>query len=175
MKIALYLAIGCGMLAATPTQAKPQDKSQQNKSIVIVGERMTFPQWSKRMTNVLESRMNYPSYLTRATPREGVVRVSFLCGDNGKPTAVTLRDSSGFREIDNAALRAVKQIPTLHPLAEGLDHGQRYQAVLLFAKDQSSYDRQVAAIRDDADRRNAWFGNRSAQVAMGVSLMPPVG
>lgn len=170
MRIPLFLAIGCGLTAAVPAQAKPQEKP-----IVITGERLSFPQWSKRMTKVIESRMTYPTYLSRATPREGLVRVSFLCSEEGKPTAITLRDSSGFDDIDNAALRAVRRIPTMHPLAEGLDHGQRYQAVLLFAKDQSSYDRQLAALRDDAERRNAWFGNRGAQVAMGVSLMQPVG
>jgi periplasmic protein TonB len=177
MKVPLYLAICCGMLAAMPAQAKPAPAQamQQGNPIVIVGERISLPQWSKRMTRVIESRMVYPSYLTRDTPREGIVRVHFRCSEDGRPTEVTLLDSSGFSEIDKAALRAVKNIPTLHPLAEGLGDEQRFQAVLLFAKDQSSYDQQIAALQNDAERRNAWFGSRNAQVAAGVSLMPSVG
>lgn len=167
MRIPLYLAISCGLLAAVPAQAK-----HQGKSIVVVGERLSLADWSKKMTGSLERHMIYPEYLTRIEPNEGVVRVSFLCSEEGKPTAVTLLDSSGHHEIDEAALRAVRHIPTLHPLADGLTHAQRYQAVLLFAKSQESHDRQIAAIREDAARRNAWFGTGGAQVAMGISLLP---
>lgn len=167
MKVPLYLMVSCGLLVAAPTQAK-----NQGKSIVVVGERVSLPEWSKHMTKALEQHMVYPTYLMRFEPNEGVVRVSFLCSESGKPTAVTLQDSSGHREIDEAALRAVQRIPTLHPLAEGVTHAQRYQAVLLFAKNRESYDRQIAAIQQDAARRNAWFGKGGAQVAMGVSLMP---
>lgn len=167
MRIPLYLAISSGLLIAAPAQAR-----HQSKSIVVVGERVSLTDWSKHMTKALERQMVYPSYLTLAEPHEGVVRVSFLCSESGRPTAVTLQDSSGHRDIDQAAMRAVQRIPTLHPLAEGLTHAQRYQAVLLFAKDQASYDRQIAAIEEDVARRNAWFGQGGAQVAMGVSLMP---
>lgn len=167
MKIPLYLAVSCGLLAIVPAQAK-----QQGKSIVVVGDRTSLPQWSKHMTNVLEQQISYPHYMMGFQPNEGIVRVGFKCSEDGRPSAVTLLNSSGHREIDAAALRAVAQIPTLHPLAEGLSHAQRFQAVLLFAKNQESYDRQIAAIEQDAARRNAWFGGGGAQIAMGISLLP---
>lgn len=168
MKVPLYLAVSCGLLAAVPTPAAQQGKSP----IVVVGQRVSLQQWSKHITKQLERQMAYPKYMTRVEPNEGVVRVSFLCSEDGRPSAVALQDSSGHRDIDAAALRAVQRIPTLHPLAEGVSHAQRYQAVLLFAKNRESYDRQIAAIEHDAARRNAWFGNGGAQVAMGVGLMP---
>lgn len=167
MKIALFVAVACGLMAGSTALAK-----QRGEPVVVVAEPVSFPAWTSRTTRLLEQQMSYPHYLTGVTPREGVVRISFRCSEAGKPTAVAVQDSSGFHEIDAAALRAVSRIATLHPLPEGLSPQQRYQAVLLFASSPESYDRQIDAIRKDVARRNAWFGSKGTPIAMGVGLMP---
>ncbi|MCC2977620.1 energy transducer TonB [Sphingomonas sp. PL-96] len=168
----LKFVVCTAALAATVVTPAPGLARQQEQGIVIVAEPVTLSTWSQRTTKLLERHMVYPHYMLGALPREGVVRVSFLCSETGKPKSVAIADSSGFSELDAAALRAVRMIPTLHPLPQGLKHDQRYQAVLLFATSQASHDRQLVGIPEDAARRNAWFGDGGTPIALGVSLMP---
>lgn len=167
MKITPFL-FAAGALCIT---AQAQAKQQQRPTIVVVGNAPTLEQWSKHTGKMLGNNLRYPFYPAGFKPNEGIVRVKFQCSDNGAPTSVSLADSSGFHDLDRAALRGVSHIRSLHPLPEGMSSNQRYQAVVLFAADQRSYDRQMAALRNDAARRNAWFGSGS-RMAIGISAVP---
>lgn len=97
--------------------------------------------------------------------------VKFLCSESGAPSDVTLVKSSGSKQLDAAALRAVKKVVSLHPLPDGMLSTQKYQAMLLFAKDEISHKRQMVQLRQKALEANKWFGSRPQEIALGVGLL----
>lgn len=167
MKIPLLLATASTLLILAPAQA-----GQQTKQPIVVTGAVTLDQWSARTSKQLEQKIGRPYYASGERPKDGVVRVSFLCSETGVPKAVALADSSGHFELDNAALRAVRRLDSLHPLPDGLSPDQKYQAVVLFATSRASYDNQMARLHKDAKQRNAWFKQGGRQVAASVGLMP---
>lgn len=168
MNIRLYLAAASALSLLAPAYAAQQ---QSKKPIVVTATPFTVDQWVARTTKSLESHLNYPAYLLGREPNEGVARVRFRCSEDGTPSAVTLDGTSGHRELDNEALRAVSRIRTLHPLPDGITHDQQFQAVVLFARTQASYDRQVASIRDEAMQRNALAARGGAPMAVSIGLV----
>ena len=171
MNIRIFLAAaGAASLLAPAHAAQQQSKNQ----IVVTATPLTVDQWAARTSRSLQGRLHYPVYLMGREPNEGTVRVRFRCSEDGAPSAVTLAGTSGHRELDNEALRAVGKIRTLHPLPDGITHDQQFQAVVLFAANRESYDRQAAAIRDEAMRRNALAAQAShggAPMAVSIGLV----
>ncbi|MBR0553817.1 energy transducer TonB family protein [Stakelama marina] len=172
MKTITTFAIASGLLLAVPGHAQ----NTQNPEFDVTAPTLTIERWSKGITRKLNRNLDYPVRFHQAggfhQPSEGVVRVNFRCTETGAPTAITLAKSSGHRELDRAAMAAVQRIKTLHPLPAGIGAGQRYQALLLFALDQQSHDRQLAKLQQEADRRNAALGQPAERVAMGISIVP---
>jgi TonB family protein len=160
------IAFALASLAIAPAHAH-QTKKQ---TIVVTGTPITLDRWVKRTSGQLEQNLHYPAYLMGREPNQGIVRVRFLCSEDGRPSGVAVAQSSGFHELDDAAMRAVRGIRSLHPLPEGLTHDQRYQAVVLFATNQASYDRQVAALRNEARRQLVSTGSASPDIAITVAL-----
>ncbi|MGK2910567.1 MAG: energy transducer TonB family protein [Sphingobium sp.] len=130
---------------------------------------LTLAKWAKHITTLVDQRLDYPDF-GAGQVREGVVTVKFLCSESGAPSDVKLLKSSGSKQLDRAALKAVREVVSLHPLPDGMLSTQKYQAMLLFAKDQVSHKRQMAALRQQALEGNKWFGNRP-QVKLGVGLL----
>jgi len=170
MHIRPYLAAAGALSCLAPAYAAQQKPGQP---IVVTAAAPTVEQWSARTGRSLERHLRYPAYLLGREANEGLVRVSFWSGEDGAPSAVTLASSSGHGELDSAAMHAVKRIHTLQPLPAGIANDQRFQALILFAKDEGSYDRQMAALRDEAKQRNAaWASNGGASgTAVSVTLV----
>lgn len=167
MHIRFPVALIAASVAFLPAQAH-----QTKKAIVVTGESITLNNWVHRTSGQLERNLQYPNYLMGREANEGVVKVRFACSDDGTPAAVTLAQSSGHHDLDNAAMRAVRGIRSLHPLPNGLAHDQQYQAIVLFAASQPSYDRQIAALRDEA-RQMASAGGASPSVAITLVQAAP--
>jgi protein TonB len=166
MKLGHYLAaVGVVSLFAPALAAQ-----QARAPVVVTAKSPAVDGWSARMANALKHHLRYPDQRTQPQPHEGVVSVHFRCSDSGKPSAVALAHSSGHGDLDRAALRAVRNIRTMHPLPEGITHDQNFRAVVLFAKNRQGYDRQMAQLRDDAARQNASLGG-GAPLAMTIGLV----
>ena len=101
------------MLGTTDAPARAQEKSAP-----------TLAAWSDRVFDDLAKVTKYPAPIGNLPTPEGVVAVKFNCSDSGAPENVTLVEKSGNRDLDNATLRAVRRIASLHPLRAGLDHRQ---------------------------------------------------
>jgi TonB family protein len=171
MHIRFYLAAAGALSLLAPAYAAPQ---QPKKAIVVTAKAPTVDQWAALTSRSLENHLRYPAYLLGRGPNEGTVRVRFRCSEDGAPSAVTLAETSGHRELDNEALRAVGKIRTLHPLPDGITHDQQFQAVVLFARDQASYERQIASAKYKTMRRNALASRAShggAPMAVSIGLV----
>ncbi|HEU4960170.1 MAG TPA: energy transducer TonB [Sphingomonas sp.] len=168
MNIRLYLAAASALSLLAPAYAAQQ---QVKKPIVVTATPLTIDQWAARTTKSLEGHLHYPTYLLGREANEGMARIRFRCSEDGTPSAVTLAGTSGHHELDSEALRAVSSIRTLHPLPDGITHDQQFQAVVLFAKDRQSYDRQVASIHDEAMRHNALAARGGAPMAVSIGLV----
>ncbi|WP_340315956.1 energy transducer TonB family protein [Rhizorhabdus argentea] len=161
MKRFMSMAIAGACLFA-PT---PQAIAQSNGT---AEEHVTLAQWSSRVTRALEHGLSYPPGLFGRASNEGVVTVKFNCSDNGSPAAVALEKSSGSRDLDAAALRAVSHIATLHPLPDGIIHGQKFLALVLFATSEDSKDFFMKRISKEMALRNAWFGKNAELTSVGI-------
>ena len=135
---------------------------------------ISLVQWSGRVSNEIESVLQYPSFPSNQVPADGVVQVKFRCGGSGAPDQVSVFKTSGSRSLDRAAVHAVKRLKQLQPVATGMPSDQNYIAMVLFATSPEEHARQLAMIKKDAARRNAWFkgGSRSADVGI---MLAPVG
>ena len=150
-----------GILAPCAVQAQAMTHAEQ----------VTFEQWRNRVQQELGKHLQYPHPVLDQSLATGVVRVKFNCSESGRPDQVTLSKSSGSRALDRAALRAVSQIATLHPLPQSFAHGQAYQAMIMFDSEladgyQGRLDRMLA----EAAKTNQRFGNR--KVALVEALSP---
>ena len=118
---------------------------------------ITLAAWSTRVESALDHNLYYPTAMGGRIPGSGVVRVKFNCSESGRPDKVSLFTSSGDPDLDSAALRSVRRIASLHPLPDGMGHGQQYVATILYARSYEDYDGQIARMRAAAVKNNAWF------------------
>lgn len=65
-------------------------------------------QWQSRLMAHLERRKRYPSS-ARSRRQEGTVHVNFTIDDRGNVLGISLAQSSGFPELDQAAVQAVQR------------------------------------------------------------------
>lgn len=124
--------------------------------------------WSARVGEHIGAQMRFPRDLGPTPDPEGLVEVTFKCSEDGRPTNVSLLQTSGSRRIDRAGMMAVERVRSLHPLPRGIDHGQVYKAQLLFTTDDNSRRsyKELAALRAKADRGNAALLQQRSRVAM---------
>lgn len=129
--------------------------------------------WSVRVGQRIERRMRYPATLAGNIP--GVVDVTFMCAEDGRPARVALASSSGQGPLDRAGLKAVRGVRSLHPLPAGVDYDKRYKARLLFAND----DAGRRWLQDKVARRNGAgdgpvtaIAQRQEVSAVAVSILP---
>jgi len=152
------------MLALLPAGAMAAEKQ-----ILVTAPEVSLTQWSGRVVRALERNLTYPIPI-RGAPNQGVVSVKFLCSETGTPSEVAIVKSSGSRDLDAAAVRAITRIATLHPLPDGIAHDQPFQANIIYATSQKKLDRQIAALLAEAQNRNAWFANRSEKLALNIGV-----
>lgn len=167
MNIRPYLAIATAVTLFAPAYAAQQ---QTKSPLVVTATALTVDQWSANTTKSLERQLRRAVHSNSPQTNEGVVRVNFRCSEDGTPSEVALANSSGHGDLDRAALRAVRGISTLHPLPQGIPHDQRFAALILFANDQLSYNRQMAVLRENAARENASLAAGRTPLAMTIGL-----
>lgn len=156
--VVLLVFAGQRALAETPPSAS--------------SEEVTLSIWSARFSNALDRELRYPAPI-RGDWRTGVVYVKFHCSESGAPADVAIYKSSGAHVLDAAAIRAVKNIATLHPLPGGMKNDQAFRAVVLFSSSQEEHDRQLAQLSKEALHANQWFGkSQSDQMASAIYLIP---
>lgn len=129
---------------------------------------LTLVQWSGRVSQEIESQLQYPRIPTPEEAGSGIVHVKFRCSPSGAADQATVMKSSGSGWLDQAALRAVKRLKNLHPLATGANPDQKYVALILFSTSPREHARQLAMINEEAKQRNAWFkgGTQTASIML---------
>jgi len=143
MKIIAYAALAAAGLAPVASTAKTDNS-------IVVSSAPTLDQWTGQVGAMLDHNLATIAYppLTPASLPEGVAAVRFMCGPDGKPTAVALSQKSGSFRLDNIAMRTVANIKTLHPLPAGIGPDQQYEAVIVLANDQQDLDRRLTRYRE---------------------------
>lgn len=145
--------------------------AQPDHGIQVTAKPVTVVKWAQRTGQLLDRSLartrNWPA-------QDGIVAVKFICNDAGVPTNIALLKSSGSKKVDDFAVKAVGRIPTLHPLPEGVSHGQKFVATVLIAQDQNSYWRQMKGLRQSAQQQNEKF-NQPTTLALGVGLLNEAG
>ncbi len=150
--------------------AKPDTQNGQN-SITVQAATLSVQNWSSRVAQSLDTELTYPRPLGREDYHQGLSKIAFRCNDNGVPSDVSIVSSSGSRDLDVAAMRAVQGISTLHPLPDGIGHDQAFQAWVVFAGSEQDRSRMLQSVRHDAMLANAAAAKRASQTA---SNMPTV-
>lgn len=134
--------------------------------------------WLDRVGQAIDRKMRYPRTISTASYDEGVVELTFAASEDGTPIKVAVLRSSGSRQLDRAAVAAVKRVRSLHPLPSGVDHEQVYKARLLFVIDDGSdrWKTRVAAMHDKDDRSNAALARQpSGPATVAVVAVAPAG
>ena len=157
------------IIASTMLALLPAGAMAAQKQIVVTAPEVSLNAWSGRVVRALDRNIDYPIPI-RGEPNEGVASVKFLCSEDGTPSQVAIVKSSGSRDLDASAVRAVRRIATLHPLPDGITHDQPFQANIIYATSQKKLDRQMAALLAEAKNRNAWLENRSEKVALNIGF-----
>jgi protein TonB len=116
---------------------------------------VTLDEWTKRMYQVLNREIRYPTQIYGVGYSSGIVRVKFNCSDSGRPDKVALLKTSGSSSFDRAAISAVRRMASLHPLPSGFKPTQAFEAVIVFAQDP--LDARLANLGPERAKRNAWY------------------
>ncbi|WP_019833873.1 TonB family protein [Sphingomonas sp. PR090111-T3T-6A] len=142
-------------LLATPVWAHGAQTHDNNAAITVQAQHETVGEWSQRVGRSLDDELVYPHRAGPDDYAQGLAKVSFRCSDDGRPGSVAMLSSSGSRDLDRAAMQAVKRIPTLHPLPDGISHDRAFQAWIAFALDEGALKRMANTAHRDADQMNA--------------------
>lgn len=126
------------------------------------GKLVTLSEWTVRMTRLLDQEMRYPRPAFGREAASGMVRVKFNCSEDGRPDKVILLKSSGDPNTDQAALRAVKRLASLHPMPTGFTPEQKFEAVLILAS--SADDPRLKSTGVELTGRNGWYKDPSVAV-----------
>ncbi|WP_374295770.1 energy transducer TonB [Sphingomonas sp.] len=174
--IASWALIGSALFAgpASAQQAHTGNPAvRHGPDIVVQGAPPTLEHWTRGISRTLDDALEYPSLTPGWAPAEGIVSVRFLCSEAGTPAAVRIFKTSGDRQLDRAAVRAVQRIKSMHPLPNGLKPTQIYEANVLFSLSPQHHDRMIAKLRQEAEKRNAWFQPDDV-IAFGTGFRTPL-
>lgn len=133
---------------------------------------VTLREWSGRVTREIEGQLQYPENLGYPIAETGIVEVKFQCSDSGASDQVSVSKTSGSPMLDRAAVRAVKRLKKLHPVATGIPPNQGYIAMVLFANSAQERAMKLAQINAEVKKRNAWFGGGTRTASSGIVLVP---
>ena len=164
MKCALSIMLSGAALLATSSFASPPTGQPATP------EAGTLAAWSTRVSAELDQKLPQPQMFPGQPSPSGVVVVKFGCSETGAPSDVAIVKSSGSRSLDWAAMQGIKRVG-LHPLPDGMAHGQRFQAAILFANSPEEARTLLIGMRKEAERQNSWFATRPQQTAA-IAIMP---
>jgi periplasmic protein TonB len=161
-------------LPLTLVLAVPTTTAAASNEIVVTGAKdAELKRWTSRVEQGISRQMRFPRSVGQAPVDSGLVDVTFKCSQDGSPSEVTIAQTSGSRQIDRAGVRAIERLKTLHPLPDGITHGQVYRARLLFASDKGMA-KQIIALREEARAGNSRLVQRMGErTTAGLTLLPP--
>lgn len=171
MKITTLAALPLALaLCATAAPAMPTSGTQE---IIVTGSsrEVALADWSQRVRRDLEKKMAPPRSLSGAFD-EGLVAVRFVCSQDGEPERVAILQSSGSNALDQAALRTVRKLSSLHPMVEGMRPNQQVVAQMLYLNSYTPrriVERRIKEVEDQARTSNKWFTRE--QIASGEVLL----
>lgn len=163
-----FFAIPCIIVAgllAGPTIAEQPDTD------IEVSAPTSVAAWRDNLARNLDYNLDHEmrrSVMTGSMPT-GLASVRFTCSDTGKPEGIKLTRKSGNRRLNAMAKEVVADIKTLHPLPAGIGADQVFVANIAVEIDDKALDRDLATLRDDAQRRNRMAAGAALPIAFNVS------
>ena len=156
------------LLASVAFLAAPaiSQNNTADQMVITAPSKPTVAVWSHLIAQQLDRHLVYPRAFGSADYPEGTVSVRFSCGDDGKPASVVVFRGSGNRSIDRAAVRAIAQMDTLHPMPATIRHNSTFQANIILASDEQSLARQQAMLRHNETQRVARGGDRGHSIVV---------
>ena len=140
----------------------------QGQTIVVTSPRDAVTQWAAAVSRDLDSALKYPRFMGRQRPATGIVSVRFNCSDDGRADNVVVTRHSGSRVLDRAAIQAISQIRSLHPIPGELATNQLVQANIYFAEDESDLQQQKAQLR--RERAASWAARKGDNHLVALNL-----
>lgn len=157
----LLTTLACG---AIPVSAK-QEKIVVSASPVDL--------WKSAIGRNLDRELGRIDFFDRHGPVDGIVQVRFECDETGKPANLAVIRKSGNSVVDRQVVRAVSRLTTLHPLPEGISHGQLFQANVILASDRKRYERLSRQLKEEeAERLAASSSHDRRVVALSLTQGP---
>lgn len=151
-----------------PGSAIAESVQPPGDDIVVVAP--TLEAWSQQVFKNVMRNLHYPELMPGRPVSTGIVAVKFACSEDGSPMGVALQKSSGRQNLDAATVRAVKRVPTLHPLPQGIGAGQQFIVKVLFSDSAYTGSKLAAKMRAEAARHNARVLSQTTNVAVLVVL-----
>ena len=161
------MILGGAALLATSSFASPATDQHNSPATG------TLAAWSTRVSSELDQMLPQPAMMPGQPSPSRVVVVKFGCSETGAPSDAAILKSSGSRALDRAGIQGIKRVG-LHPLPDGMAHGQRFQAAILFANSPEEARALLAGMRKQAERQNSWFAMKPQQTAA-ISILPDSG
>jgi len=149
----VFGVLSCALLSSTSFIVTPALAKQPRAiapDISVTAKPASIQQWSSRIADSLDENLTYPRPIGTADYARGVVKIKFHCSDAGLPDGVAVARSSRSLALDNAALRAVRAISTLHPLPDGVTHDRPIEAWIVFADDAKDVARMTKSLEKEA-------------------------
>lgn len=138
-----------------------------DRTIIVAAQQPSIAEWSGRVTRRLDATLRYPD-AGFGGDRSGLVSVAFTCSENGQPAAVALMRDSHNPVLNRAALSAIRQLGSLHPLPRQFGPEQRFRADIFFATSQSDLDQQIKAYR--YEQRQMAQSHRAAEPVFALAI-----
>lgn len=159
MKITLVAALAAIAFSCAAVQAR------ETNSIVVESSPSPLALWSAEMTSSIDGVLESPRGI-RSASMNGIVSLRFVRAVDGSASEVKVVRSSGFWDLNRAALSAIGNI-IIPPLPAGMRSGQVFEASILFASSQRSHDQQIRRLQRDASDGNAWQENSDIPFVLG--------
>lgn len=169
MRILPIRALLGASLALGPGIALAEQAHRAEAPITVEAAPTSLQEWSSRVGRNLTDNLIYPEPFGRTDYAEGAVKVAFHCSESGAPVDVSVLRTSRSKNLDQAALTAVKRISTLHPLPDGIGHDRAMQAWVFFAADQQSLNHMKKGFE-----REYQLAQKVPQEDRQTAMLPPL-
>jgi hypothetical protein len=162
-----FFAIPCvimaGLFAGSAVAGQPGNDIEVSAPTSVAAWRDNL---ARNLDYNLDSEIRQ-STMTGSVPT-GMASVRFTSGKNGKPEGIEFTRKAGNRRLNSMAKDVVEGI-TLHPLPAGMDGSQVFIANIVVASDDRALDRDLAILRDEAQRQNRMAAGANRPIAFNVS------
>ncbi len=162
MKRSFAIAMAAALVAvASPTLSQDQ---------IVVGATPTQENWVQSVGTGLNAALEADNILSVRPFRDGIVSIRFQANYDGRPTNIRMIEKSGDVWLDRAASNAVESLSSLRPLPVTMPEGQVFQANIIGANSQGSYERLLKRLERNEARRRIASTSEAKVVALNLSL-----